>query len=144
MSFNYDENLADNVSIVRWLVGQHLSTSKLLQDEEITKLLVDHADNVYMAASECCVALAAHYAKDTNIVTPSGANSSNVTAFAQYMKLSKSLAERAATFTGTGSNDFVSVLKQDITDRLNDPTIEPSRFHSGQFSISSTRPRHMG
>lgn len=72
MAWTYDATaltettVAGRVNIVRFLIGDTITTDQQLQDEEITYLLTKHTDLPYYAAMDAIRALIAKYARDVD------------------------------------------------------------------------------
>lgn len=68
MTVTYDPNLADNVSLVRFEIGETDTAISIISDEEITYWVNQYAGQakqIIMAALQCARALAARTAHET-------------------------------------------------------------------------------
>ncbi len=78
MSFSFDGDMSSPVNQVRVLTGDTDPSEPQLQDETITMFTVGGplaAGSIYLAAAQCCEAIASAYARQVNIkIGTSGAN----------------------------------------------------------------------
>lgn len=90
----YDPGLPTDRDKVRFLTGDTDDDFQMLSDGEIAYMLTEEGDNVVMAASRCCVAIASKFARDVNFrFSTMWQDSSD--AYAHYMELSKLYASEA-------------------------------------------------
>jgi hypothetical protein len=100
---------------VRLLIGDTDSSSFELSDDEINFFLTERADNIYLAAADCCDALAAKYARAYDFETDGQRFSRS--------QVAKAYAERAALFRAranavtTSDSTRIDGYSQDITNK---------------------------
>jgi hypothetical protein len=66
MAWTYNTELPTNKDKVRFFIGDTLDDDKQLSDEEITASLTLVGDDTTLAAIQCCLALAAKYARQAD------------------------------------------------------------------------------
>lgn len=118
MSFSYNPSdlSTSEKDQVRFLIGDVDSSNPILQDEEID-FAIDSQSNVYYAAAECAIAIAARYAPDVN-VTIDGMSVQNQDKMKKYQAIANNLRMRATSnpkfapapiITGISISDMQSV-----------------------------------
>ena len=70
MAFTYDSPFASAKDQVRFMLGDTVEGTLLLQDEEIEWVLQDEGDDVAAAAVRCCEAIIAQLSKETDLSVP--------------------------------------------------------------------------
>ena len=108
MSFEYDENLADSVSKVRFHIADTRSENPLFSDEEITAALGERADEVMATAADLCDQLATRFARDYDVGADGQSLKRSQKSIA-YEKRAEALRSRA----GSGGLDTVQVTRVD-------------------------------
>ena len=131
MAWTYGGDPADNErDAVRFLIGDKDDNRQLLSDEEIAWELEQRGD-VHLAASSCCIAIAADFSRkvDRTWSTVSGSFSQQAEA---YRKLAKDLLKEAGRagvmepYVGGAKVGDVESARED------DSRVQP-RFRRGMF-----------
>lgn len=132
MAATYDTALGDNVSIVRFRVGDTDTDKPFLDDGEITYLL-NNTSSVDQAALEACRAIVAKLAREVNVST-AGVNSQKTSKFQQYKELLKELEHKS----GMAATPHVGGLSKDRADTADDDDdFRPQVFGIGMHDHDS-------
>ncbi len=94
----YDSNLVLDRDKVRFLIGDTDNDFPMLEDGEISYLLTEEGNNVLMAASRCCLAIASEFARDVNYRFSTMWQDST-DAYNHYIQLSDMLRKEGTTQT---------------------------------------------
>lgn len=92
---DYDNYLQKNVDIVRHLIGDVYESFTFLSTPEIQFALDQNKDNVYRAAVDCCKAIAARVARNTDYRFSTLWQTSSQ-AYKHFMDLAEQLDKQAA------------------------------------------------
>lgn len=120
MTFSYDENIGDDVSEVRLILGDTDSTDVLLQDEEIDFFLTDEG-SVEGAAARGAEAIAAKFSRRADVSIGDYSEKLNQVAD-HYFKLAEKIRKQesrmfAIPYAGGISKDDKETVR-DNTDRV--------------------------
>lgn len=132
MGFNYDPELTDDISRVRFALGDTDADKPLLTDEEITYVTSDNG-SILEAAAELADALAARYSRRVS-VSIDGASFNYQQLSQNYAALATRLRARASLEDGGLGRPVVTGVRIDemaTVDR--DSGRVPSQFKIGQF-----------
>lgn len=132
MSANYEPELTDDVSKVRFALGDTDVENPLLSDEEITAKIAEGA-SILMTSAELADSIAARYARRVSI-SIDGASFSYGELSRSYSALAQRLRARATNEDGGLGSPVVtgiSISDMDAVDANTDRV--PSQFKIGQF-----------
>lgn len=139
MSFSYDPNLGDDVSKVRFLIGDTTEPAKF-SDEAITTWLALNGGNVYLTAALLADSLAATYASRQNLKIDGFSVDYGARAD-QYRRLAITLRNTAAGGAGALGAPFVGGVSIAAMDAVeSDTDRNPSRQTIGGDSFPGTDP----
>lgn len=100
---------------VRLLIGDTDSTAPELSDEEVNFFITERASNIYLAAADCCDALAAKYARAYDFETDNQSFKRSQ-AHAAYMDMAARFRARAHGVT-TVDSTRIDGYSQDIANQ---------------------------
>lgn len=137
MTWSYSGNPADSDrDAVRFHIGDTDTTDQQLTNEEIAYILSNVAADVFGAAAECAMAIAAKYARRIDR-SAAGISSPLTQKFEHYKQLAMELAKRANREV-TMSVGGIVLADKDTLD-LDTAAVQPS-FRMGQDDLLSTDP----
>jgi len=142
MTWSYSEdNLGtasaiERLNSVRLLVGDTDSTDQLVQDEEINFALAQASNNIYNAAAWCADVVAAKFSRMVSTELDGQLREDYSDLSKQYRKLSSSLKQSAAKYSGTtlglsfgGTEISVIEATRSLTNRVK-PSFTKDQFRA--------------
>ena len=126
MSFSYSNDLSNDLSKVRFRLGDTVDNGHLLEDEEINAILTDYP-NELLASMELCKRILGILARQ-NDRSAAGVSSSRAQRFDHYTRLLEqlegSVSNRSEIFIGGASKSANDTL-------LDNDDLEPPQFAVG-------------
>lgn len=140
MAFTYDpsdltlDTASGRLNSTRLLSGDITSSSAKLQDEEINFFLSQANDNVYLAGSYACSAIAAKLADLVNTEVDGQLREDMSDLYRHYLKVSTQLKQLASTVSGLGlSIKAGGISKTTVNNNRQDPDRIIPAFYLEQF-----------
>lgn len=99
MSFSYDNTLADDLSIVRFLIQDNIEVGHYLEDEEITYLLTE-TGNIHSAAADACFSLYTRFSQALTVAEVDDIRIETKDRIKHYKDLYAQFKKKAATNNG--------------------------------------------
>lgn len=141
MSWTYDTALTASKDKVRFLVGDTDTNDQLLQNEEITYILIGKS-NVYRAAAEACRAIALKLGRELSLEAPAMSWSAD-DQYQHYISLADKYDKQAVASGAVGVfGGGISVADRDTRDEDTDrvqPTFVTSTHQSNNANELTDR-----
>jgi len=128
MTWSYTPGGTDSLDVVRFLIGDTLTTDQQLQDAEINTA-IGQRSTVYGAAAVCCRSLASKFAR--SVTFKSGQSSAN---FSDLYKAYLAMAinfEAQAALSGGGTPYAGGISQADMLSQVQNGDRVPSVFTIG-------------
>lgn len=101
--------ITTNLDRVRLLIGDVDSARPLLNDDEVEFFLTEREENVYLAASDACEAIAARLAREPQAWSADGQAVTNGDRAKQYRDLARQLRRGVGAASGVGLGSAMSI-----------------------------------